>query len=702
MTTITMEQPRAALPFPTTVGFRSTSGFDIAPVVTTTGKGSMLLLSKAPQASLAEAQPQQPQEPQVSPTPSVKVPPTPEAQESTSHVGWRGLLEISQHSGSSGVLGAKAVVDDVTDRGVQLEICCTAHTNPAIRRLVKSVIRGIKALQEPEKALDGMGGTYFFSNEAGKKAAILKPCDEEPLAPNNPKGYVGRALGDPGWKPTVRVGEAAMREVAAYLLDHDNWSRVPTSVLVRARHPIFCYNSLLAASARTGSCLDLRSSSAAATGADMAQDRLDAYASGAVGTSGNMLPMKLGSLQEFVQHECDTSEMGPSRFSVRDVHRIGILDIRIFNTDRHAGNMLVRLPRASAVDLKSHIAGAQYELIPIDHGFCLPETLEAPYFEWLHWPQTLAPFTEDELQYIRDLDIERDKAILRQELPNLRPECLRILEVSTTLLKLCADAGLNLFEVASVMTRPFIESDEEPSELEKICVHAKQCAQFKMEHPDALGESDVDDLDASDSDAPGTALRRVGGHGFGFGAIQEDREQEMLFDLDDDAAGHLAGRLRNSNHSSALAPVSPSVSPSPGSSPSSSSMDQLSLGDSSSAAAGDAMSPFQPTPIGRAIAPAMARSLHVSDAFAWRKMKTQQQTIKQRSKSSKRSPQLYPPPVLSFAPDSLNAFFSDFTEPLWAEFMDELRREIDEALSSGRWRQSSSKDAFNAMSCPRF
>jgi hypothetical protein len=24
------------------------------------------------------------------------------------------------------------------------------------------------------------------------------------------------------------------------------------------------------------------------------------------------------------------------------VHRIGILDIRIFNTDRHAGNLLVR------------------------------------------------------------------------------------------------------------------------------------------------------------------------------------------------------------------------------------------------------------------------------------------------------------------------------------------------------------------------
>ena len=49
-----------------------------------------------------------------------------------------------------------------------------------------------------------------------------------------------------------------------------------------------------------------------------------AAAAAAAGEAG-LLPMKLGSLQEFVHHECDTSEMGPSRFSVKDVHRIGIL-----------------------------------------------------------------------------------------------------------------------------------------------------------------------------------------------------------------------------------------------------------------------------------------------------------------------------------------------------------------------------------------
>lgn len=45
-------------------------------------------------------------------------------------------------------------------------------------------------LQEPERAAEGLGGTYFFKDDLGNKVAIVKPCDEEPLAPNNPKVLV--------------------------------------------------------------------------------------------------------------------------------------------------------------------------------------------------------------------------------------------------------------------------------------------------------------------------------------------------------------------------------------------------------------------------------------------------------------------------------------------------------------------------------
>jgi hypothetical protein len=42
------------------------------------------------------------------------------------------------------------------------------------------------------------------------------------------------------------------------------------------------------------------------------------------------------------------TQVGTSSFPVADVHRIGILDVRLMNMDRHAGNVLVR--RASAAD----------------------------------------------------------------------------------------------------------------------------------------------------------------------------------------------------------------------------------------------------------------------------------------------------------------------------------------------------------------
>ena len=112
--------------------------------------------------------------------------------------------------------------------------------------------------------------------------------------------------------------------------------------------------------------------------------------------------------------------------SVRDVQRIGIFDIRLFNTDRHAGNMLVRRPppRASAsssvaapqrLDGAALLELAAWELVPIDHGFALPEALEPPYFEWQHWPQAMLPFGREELDYIAALDAKADIRMLRQE-----------------------------------------------------------------------------------------------------------------------------------------------------------------------------------------------------------------------------------------------------------------------------------------------
>lgn len=209
------------------------------------------------------------------------------------------------------------------------------------------------------------------------------------------QGFVGRALGEPGLKPTVRVGEAAMREVAAYLLDHDHFANVPCTVLVRLTHPIFHVAPEQPAGDSSPGKADWSPAAPAGQSADSAVSPTTSSltqsfmrkTSSPAETPRQHAPAKLGSLQEFVRHDGDTSEQGASRFSTAHVHRIGILDLRLLNTDRHAGNMLCEPPAPGEGSKLGRFDGAKIGLVPIDHGFCLPEALEPPFFEWLHWPQ---------------------------------------------------------------------------------------------------------------------------------------------------------------------------------------------------------------------------------------------------------------------------------------------------------------------------
>lgn len=180
-------------------------------------------------------------------------------------VGFKGLLDVAVR-GSMPRADSERWGYPMTGH---VEVVGTAHSTPAVRRMVKSVVQGMRACQDPEASAEGLGGTYFFMNEqgtarsvhaacrttglyftcpayaadqrslgiawrgytvpecqqrsavqmgqilcsvshvllvddactgmymklastchavaAGEKVAIMKPCDEEPLAPNNPK-----------------------------------------------------------------------------------------------------------------------------------------------------------------------------------------------------------------------------------------------------------------------------------------------------------------------------------------------------------------------------------------------------------------------------------------------------------------------------------------------------------------------------------
>lgn len=107
----------------------------------------------------------------------------------------------------------------------------------------------------------------------------------------------------------------------------------------------------------------------------------------------------------------------------------------------------------------------------------------------------------------------------------------------------------------------------------------------------------------------------------------------------------------------------------------------------------------------------MASSVHVTDGFLWRKLKSQQAVKRATAgnggaltcpKRGRIAPQVYPPPVAACSPERMSACFSAMTEQQWNQFMAVVKGQIREALDSGRWRQSAADISSMALSCPRF
>jgi len=246
----------------------------------------------------------------------------------------------------------------------------------------------------------GVGGTYFVKDPLGHKHSIFKPEDEEPGSVDNPKDLMK--------VPLLPPGRGSIREVAAYLLDR-GFAGVPETHLISPK-----INGVL----------------------------------------------KRGSIQRYIPNNGESGCMSSSRFRAEDIHRIGILDIRLFNMDRTAENMLVVQK------------GDQYRLVPIDHTYCLPEKLDNAFFEWMYWPQAKVPFSREATEFIRSIDVQSELKQLRKLGFNWKE--MRTLEVTTIFLQKCLVYGFNLFEIAGMMCR----DSEHESELEYLVTTTKNlCGQ---------------------------------------------------------------------------------------------------------------------------------------------------------------------------------------------------------------------------------
>ncbi|KAK7338063.1 hypothetical protein VNO77_18660 [Canavalia gladiata] len=332
---------------------------------------------------------------------------------------YRGNYDVGKDTIRKSDAIQRAVPRKTPDRDFFLEpviVNPKIELGPAIWNMVNSTYDGLDRGNHPIRSAEGTGGAYFMLDSLGQKyVSVFKPMDEEPLAVNNPRGLPFSLDGE-GLKKGTRVGQGAFREVAAYVLDHPlsgrrtlfgdekGFAGVPPTLMVKCLHKAFNY-------------------------------------------PGD-LTTKIGSMQMFVQNNGSCEDMGPGAFPVKEVHKITVLDIRLANADRHAGNILLGTEDSD-----------QSVLIPIDHGYCLPTSFEDCTFEWLYWPQARQPYSPKIIDYIKSLDAEEDIALLKFHGWDLPVECARTLRISTMLLKKGVERGLTPFAIGSLMCRESLNKE---------------------------------------------------------------------------------------------------------------------------------------------------------------------------------------------------------------------------------------------------
>jgi len=387
------------------------------------------------------------------------------------------LLEIkgATSGGKGGSLLQKS--NSISSLRNQSDICVSSSTldlcPKALQRLVQQSRRGLTLGFKPALAPDGSGGSYFLSDARKKRVGVFKPADEEPFAENNPRGYVphdtptsgggGGGGNNTEWlRQGIRPGELCLREVAAFLLDHDGFSGVPMTTLAEARHSALHTAGAHWTLAEGGAGVGVHSLASPLGGSSIVAPLTPGS------SSSQELVKKVGSFQEYVHGECTMDDLSPSKISVDEVHKIAILDIRIMNADRNVANILCqRIPEDPD----------HFRLVPIDHGYSLRSKCDVAWFDWcwLDWPQMKQPLSKASKDYILGLDIEADVRLLQERL-NMQNDVLDYFRSSCLILKAGVRAGLTLYDIASEILCRNDPSGEIPSKLETLTTMASELA----------------------------------------------------------------------------------------------------------------------------------------------------------------------------------------------------------------------------------
>ena len=174
---------------------------------------------------------------------------------------------------------------------------------------------------------------------------------------------------------------------------------------------------------------------------------------------------KYGSLQLFALHDEVAENYSSEKYSVFEAQKIAVLDIRICNTDRNEGNILLRFHNENDI-----------ELIPIDHGMCLPSLLEFNDLDfcWYSWPQIEQPIDERIKKIVMQIDINNDISMLTKNF-HFRHVCLRNMKCMNILLKEGVMQGVTLKQIAELFCRTDYD-DAKKSILEKVVEESERNA----------------------------------------------------------------------------------------------------------------------------------------------------------------------------------------------------------------------------------
>jgi len=267
---------------------------------------------------------------------------------------------------------------------------------------------GVYLLQSPK-----LGPTIGPGSEAQCFQSIFKPLDEE--------GFCRRG---------IESGAGALREEAAYIIDRIAGGQANVPVTARA---------------------------SLEEGGTRKRGSVQQFVEGSCGPVENFgMPHDLKAAQELIDLD--------------EAQAVACFDIRVFNTDRHPGNLL--------------LAGSRpHRVVCIDHGCVLPAwwALDMAQFDaWLDWPHVKEPATPGTLELVRRA-VETLPRV-EQELENLElaTEAVWTVRICTTLLqKGILEHGLTLRSIALLMVRA---DTREPSWLEwqvlKACQAAAEPAEF--------------------------------------------------------------------------------------------------------------------------------------------------------------------------------------------------------------------------------